>query len=56
MSHHHIQTTYEDPQGLAELARVADAVTTEFENVPAAALGGPGHATPRVARRQPQCR
>lgn len=38
VSHHHIQTGYEDPQGLAELARVADAVTTEFENVPAAAL------------------
>ena len=38
VSHHHIHTAYEDPQGLAELARVADAVTTEFENVPAAAL------------------
>ena len=38
VSHHHIRTGYEDPQGLAELARVADAVTTEFENVPAAAL------------------
>jgi 5-(carboxyamino)imidazole ribonucleotide synthase len=38
VSHHHIQTDYEDPQGLAALARVADAVTTEFENVPAAAL------------------
>lgn len=38
VSHHHIQTGYEDPAGLAELARVSDAVTTEFENVPAAAL------------------
>lgn len=38
VSHHHIRTGYEDPAGLAELARVADAVTTEFENVPAAAL------------------
>ena len=38
VSHHHIQTDYEDPQGLAELARLSDAVTTEFENVPAAAL------------------
>ena len=38
VSQHHIQTGYEDPAGLAELARVADAVTTEFENVPAAAL------------------
>jgi 5-(carboxyamino)imidazole ribonucleotide synthase len=38
VSHHHIQTGYEDPAGLAELARLADAVTTEFENVPATAL------------------
>ena len=38
VSHHHIQTGYEDAQGLAELARLSDAVTTEFENVPAAAL------------------
>ena len=38
VSHHHIQTGYEDPKGLAELARLSDAVTTEFENVPAAAL------------------
>ena len=38
VSHHHIRTGYEDPQGLAELARLSAAVTTEFENVPAAAL------------------
>ena len=38
VSHHHIQTGYEDAAGLAELARLSDAVTTEFENVPAAAL------------------
>ncbi|MGE4330096.1 5-(carboxyamino)imidazole ribonucleotide synthase [Diaphorobacter sp.] len=38
VSHHHIRTGYEDPQGLAELAKVCAAVTTEFENVPAAAL------------------
>ena len=38
VSHHHIRTGYEDPQGLAELARLSDAVTTEFENVPASAL------------------
>ncbi len=38
VSHHHIQTAYEDPQGLAQLAAVADAITTEFENVPAPAL------------------
>ncbi len=38
VSHHHIRTGYEDPQGLAELAQLCDAVTTEFENVPAGAL------------------
>ena len=38
VSHHHIRTGYEDPQGLAELAKLCDAVTTEFENVPAGAL------------------
>lgn len=38
VSHHHIRTGYEDPQGLAEMARLCTAVTTEFENVPAAAL------------------
>ncbi len=38
VSHHHIRTGYEDPEGLAELARLSAAVTTEFENVPAAAL------------------
>ncbi len=34
----HIQTGYEDPKGLAELARLCAAVTTEFENVPARSL------------------
>ncbi|MBK8071907.1 MAG: 5-(carboxyamino)imidazole ribonucleotide synthase [Ramlibacter sp.] len=38
VSHHHVKTGYEDPQGLAELARLSAAVTTEFENVPSAAL------------------
>ena len=38
VSHHHIRTGYEDPLGLAELGKLCDAVTTEFENVPAAAL------------------
>ena len=38
VSHHHIQTGYEDPDGLARLAALSDAVTTEFENVPAASL------------------
>ncbi len=38
VSHHHIATDYLDPQGLAALAALCDAVTTEFENVPAPAL------------------
>lgn len=46
VSHHHIQTSYEDAAGLAELARLADAVTTEFENVPATALAALGALRP----------
>ena len=38
VSHHHIQTDYLDPAGLRQLAAVCQAVTTEFENVPADAL------------------
>lgn len=38
VSQHHIQTAYDDAQGLAQLAQRAVAVTTEFENVPAPAL------------------
>jgi 5-(carboxyamino)imidazole ribonucleotide synthase len=38
VSHHLIQTGYLDPAGLAELAEVSAAITTEFENVPAQAL------------------
>jgi 5-(carboxyamino)imidazole ribonucleotide synthase len=38
VSHHHIQTSYSDPAGLAQLAALCAAVTTEFENVPADAL------------------
>ncbi|UOQ96878.1 5-(carboxyamino)imidazole ribonucleotide synthase [Hymenobacter sp. 5317J-9] len=38
VSHHHIQTDYNDPAGLAELANLCQAITTEFENVPAQAL------------------
>ncbi|MDP3653453.1 MAG: 5-(carboxyamino)imidazole ribonucleotide synthase [Rhodoferax sp.] len=38
VSHHHIQTAYTDPAGLAQLAQICAAVTTEFENVPAQAL------------------
>jgi 5-(carboxyamino)imidazole ribonucleotide synthase len=38
ISHHHVQTAYTDPEGLARLAAVSVAITTEFENVPAQAL------------------
>ena len=38
VSHHHIQTDYSDASGLQQLASVCQAVTTEFENVPADAL------------------
>ena len=38
VSHHHIRADYDDAAGLAALARASDAITTEFENVPAAAL------------------
>jgi 5-(carboxyamino)imidazole ribonucleotide synthase len=38
VSHHHIRTDYLDSQGLAQLASLCQAVTTEFENVPADAL------------------
>ncbi|HEV6966289.1 5-(carboxyamino)imidazole ribonucleotide synthase [Roseateles sp.] len=34
----HVQADYLDPVGLAQLARDCDAITTEFENVPAVAL------------------
>ncbi len=38
VSHHHIQAGYGDASGLAQLASLCAAVTTEFENVPAGAL------------------
>jgi 5-(carboxyamino)imidazole ribonucleotide synthase len=38
IAHHHIRSDYLDPQGLAQLADVSAAITTEFENVPAGAL------------------
>ncbi len=37
-SHDQIQATYDDTEGWATLAERCDAITTEFENVPAAAL------------------
>jgi len=38
VSHHHVRADYLDADGLARLAAVSDAITTEFENVPADAL------------------
>ena len=38
VSHHHIQTGYQDEQGLAQLTQRCAAITTEFENVPSPAL------------------
>ncbi len=46
VSHEHIRSPYLDPTGLDRLADRAAAVTTEFENVPAAALQ-------TLARRRP---
>jgi 5-(carboxyamino)imidazole ribonucleotide synthase len=46
VSHHHIRTDYLDEAGLAQLAQLAQAVTTEFENVPAPALA-------RLAQQRP---
>jgi len=38
VAHHHLRVDYLDPDGLARLGELSAAVTTEFENVPAAAL------------------
>jgi 5-(carboxyamino)imidazole ribonucleotide synthase len=38
ISHYHILTPYDDEQGLAQLMQRCEAITTEFENVPAPAL------------------
>lgn len=38
VSHVQVRAAYDDPKGLAELAACCDAVTTEFENVPAQTL------------------
>lgn len=58
VSHVHVPTAYLDPQGLARLASECQAVTTEFENVPAQALAqlqahlpvSPGPAAVQVAQ------
>ena len=38
VAHHHVRADYLDSTGLTQLAAVSAAITTEFENVPAAAL------------------
>jgi 5-(carboxyamino)imidazole ribonucleotide synthase len=38
VAHYHVQAEYLDEQGLAQLMQRSAAITTEFENVPAAAL------------------
>ena len=38
IAHHHVRSGYTDAEGLAQLATLAAAVTTEFENVPAPSL------------------
>jgi len=38
VAQHQVRTDYLDPQGLAQLAALSAAITTEFENVPAQAL------------------
>jgi 5-(carboxyamino)imidazole ribonucleotide synthase len=38
VSHHHVHADYLDAQGLARLADLSGAISTEFENVPARAL------------------
>ncbi|NOT08305.1 MAG: 5-(carboxyamino)imidazole ribonucleotide synthase [Gemmatimonadales bacterium] len=45
IANRHLVAPYDDPAALEELARSAAAVTTEFENVPAAALA---YLAPRV--------
>ncbi len=54
----HLETAYDDPEALAELARTCAAVTTEFENAPAHALDAiasstvvrPGGSTVAIAQ------
>ena len=46
ISHHHIMAEFDDVQALATMGRLCDAITTEFENVPAATLRTLASATP----------
>jgi 5-(carboxyamino)imidazole ribonucleotide synthase len=62
VSHHHVQADYLDEIGLATLCGHSDAVTTEFENVPADALArlaqhrpvAPGAAAVAIAQDRAQ--
>jgi 5-(carboxyamino)imidazole ribonucleotide synthase len=49
IAHHHIEAEYDDADGIAALARLCDAVTTEFENIPATTLDALAAAQVRVA-------
>ncbi len=46
VSHHHIQAAYTDPHGLARLAELSTAITTEFENVPSLSLAALAQSRP----------
>ncbi|UFS55764.1 5-(carboxyamino)imidazole ribonucleotide synthase [Comamonadaceae bacterium M7527] len=46
ISHHHIMAAFDDAQALATMGRLCDAITTEFENVPAATLRSLASTTP----------
>jgi 5-(carboxyamino)imidazole ribonucleotide synthase len=53
IAHHHIRADYLDTAGLARLAEVSHAITTEFENVPARSLAwltSASRARPAVSR------
>jgi len=58
VSHHHVHTDYLDERGLDRLADLCQAITTEFENVPARALArlaaqrfvAPGDAAVSIAQ------
>src|SRR5436305_1324437 len=48
VAHEHLRAAYLDPEALDRLAETSAAITTEFENVPAAALDA-------LAQRRPVC-
>ena len=48
ISHHHVHADYMDADGLSRLGNLCQATTTEFENVPAAALTLLANENPRL--------